>query len=477
MSDANRILMTYSRKDLAGVSLGIIDEGKKTTLTDESFQQTTDSINSTSIRNDRQTRDVVRTSINAEGDLNFELIWSEQDDFMENGLFSVPWTGLKETFTATDISFAATDTITSLTGTAFDNFAVGDLITVTGASNAENNGNMRILTQSSTVLTVEGRTLVTEAAGASVTVEDTFNLPVPDVSASDITAVDAGNLIQSATTLAFTDFEVGAWVFISGFSNAANNGYARIAAIQDDAGVEDELVLEEIDLVDEAAGPAVVIKVSSFVTNGTTRVAYDWEKEFEDLPNAFAKYNDTFLNTFALDISAESILTGAAGFMGGDVESTSSTRFTFGVIEPGIDPVINAVDDVPLIIEGGGVAGFEAISAAFALTNNLRKQPIIGQLKPKDYGVGKFEVTGTLTAYFEDQAVFDKYLAFTNSSLFIIIEDINDMRYLIEIPRLNYTSGARVAGGENTDIIADLAWTAFIHETLGFTMRIHRFAT
>ena len=73
----------------------------------------------------------------------------------------------------TTISFTAPSTIT-LSGDSDDwgsyGFRVGMLITTTGATNAANNGTFHIATIVDKVLTIATATLVTEAAGASITI-------------------------------------------------------------------------------------------------------------------------------------------------------------------------------------------------------------------------------------------------------------------------------------------------------------------
>jgi hypothetical protein len=122
----------------------------------------------------------------------------------------------------------------------------------------------------------------------------------------------------------------------------------------------------------------------------------------------------------------------------------------------------------------GTAASFEAISLGLSIGDNLRARKIIGTVTPESFGSGTFDLTGTLTAFFETKAILDKYLAFTESELWAFIEDADGIVYVIEIPRVKYTTGARVASGQNTDIIADLAFSAFRDDVKGYTLRIHR---
>ena len=69
----------------------------------------------------------------------------------------------------------------------------------------------------------------------------------------------------------------------------------------------------------------------------------------------------------------------------------------------------------------------------------------------------------------------DKYLNQTATSLAVTLI-ISDAAYVIEFPSVKFNSGQRVAGGENTDIIADLSWTALKHATEAIPMRITKWS-
>ena len=68
--------------------------------------------------------------------------------------------------------------------------------------------------------------------------------------------------------------------------------------------------------------------------------------------------------------------------------------------------------------------------------------------------------------------MMDKYLNFNDSSLGIIFNDTDGNAYLLDFPKIVYTSAQRVAGGQNQDIIADMSWEAIMDDTEEKTIRI-----
>lgn len=87
------------------------------------------------------------------------------------------------TVAATDISFTAADTIASA-ASEFGVFAVGDEITVRGSD--LNDGSYKILTASASTLTIQAASILTESAGASISIKKTNQVEIDGI--EDVTA-------------------------------------------------------------------------------------------------------------------------------------------------------------------------------------------------------------------------------------------------------------------------------------------------
>ena len=135
---------------------------------------------------------------------------------------------------------------------------------------------------------------------------------------------------------------------------------------------------------------------------------------------------------------------------------------------------MNMVDHMQAVLEGQASQNITAFSLEVA--NNLRQRLIAGSLGPDSIGSGKIAITGTLQMYFETATIMDKYLNQTVSSLAFIIEDSSGNAYIIDLPEIKYTDGARVAGGENTDILADMTFGVRRDAAEDTMIRVVRFA-
>jgi hypothetical protein len=85
---------------------------------------------------------------------------------------TTPYTDATNQFTATDISFTAPSTITTVGAVNFSGLTAGDKIIVTGT--ASNDGTYEVSTANATTITVASSDIATESAGASVTVNQTL---------------------------------------------------------------------------------------------------------------------------------------------------------------------------------------------------------------------------------------------------------------------------------------------------------------
>jgi len=368
-----------------GDTVTIYTAMKDLRFTSESLGQDTDTAESDEVRDDRQLVDVVRTSIRAGGDINFELSYNAFDDLLKAALCSADW---------------------------------------------------------------------------STEVEDTNTTHSMDDSDNSIN--DSGNGYIT------NGFAANQWVEIRGFSESANNGYFKIVSVA--AG---KMVLAGGTVVTEAAGDSVTITMGPQILNGVVGRSFSIERQYSDLTTTYALYTGMMVDTLSLDITAERIMTGTMGFMGKS-ETSEATSLSLGTAKAApTKEVMTTVEDVEGVLENMTSVGITAFT--LALANNLRGRVQVGTLGPISVGKGRIGVSGTLQMYFATATIMDKYLGFDSSSLSIKIEDTAGNVYIIDMPRVKYTSGRRVAGGANTDIIADMAFSAYRHATEDVTIRIAKF--
>lgn len=264
----------------------------------------------------------------------------------------------------------------------------------------------------------------------------------------------------------------GDWVRVTGATDEplANSFYKVTAATSTVITVEQTIQDTGVE------SGAVTITNGAQIVNGVTDKSFSIERKYGDIASTFEAFTGMEVETFTLSITAEGIVTGSFGFMGKLAASASSTIGT-GYTDANTNPIVNSTDNVQGIQEA--YADLASTAFSLSLANNLRGRTQIGALGYQSVGDGQLELTGTLQKYLADNVLANKHLNFTESSICVFITDessiVTGNSYVIEIPLINYTSGQRVAGSNNTDVITDHAWSAKRDATDDAMIRITRF--
>lgn len=168
MSDTNRVAMKFVKESTFGTTPGS-PTMKTVRLTGESLKQATQTTKSQEIRNDRQIPDVVRTGINVEGDVNFELSPGGSgtdgpfDDWIASAVQASAW--VADVVSTGSYAVGSSTTITRASGSfVTDGLVAGTWVKTSGFVNAVNNTILRVVTVAALTLTVSGVTLTTESA-------------------------------------------------------------------------------------------------------------------------------------------------------------------------------------------------------------------------------------------------------------------------------------------------------------------------
>jgi len=295
--------------------------------------------------------------------------------------------------------------------------------------------------------------------------------------AINCTADSSGQTLTTTTgSDTFDDFEVGQWVKVTGFvTNEVNNGYFKVKTVASLV-----LTVEGNSLISEVvSGTTVNINQGGQILNGVLQTHYTIQRKYQDHSGtgAVALYAGMMIDSMTLSATTEAVVTGSFSWLGKKELSASSITGTFA--DPNTEDVMNSVEDVAGVQEGrlGTATAYDAqtITAfSFSLGNNLRPRLEIGTLGAISIGTGTCNVSGTFQRYYEDASMIDKYLDFEDSSLAIAFNDADGNAFVLDFPKIVYTSAQRVAGGQNQDIICDMAWEAIADDTEDITIRISK---
>lgn len=383
MSDSSRVQLRYLEETTWGQIPAIALNDLR--FTGESLKHATDTTKSSEIRSDRQVTDVIRTSIEAQGGVDFELSYAAFDDLIA-GAMMADW--------GADLAIGPVGIDASATGDEFTDPLTGGL---------------------------------------------------------------------------FASVVVGQWVKTAGFADPANNGFHRVTSKPDNdtVGVASTLVTE--------TGSGDETMKGSLIKNGITKKSFTLEKEFADVTE-FVSFSGMRASSFSLSVSPENIITGSFAFLGKNGVPAGATVGTGGPVAAPTNDVMNAIDNVQNIEEGGAATTLDISEISLEMNNATRGRPAVGVLGNTEVGIGTIGVTGSFNAYFADRTLYEKYTDFTASSLSFRLSDAAGNAYVVTLPSIKFTDGDVVAGGQDQDVIATLSYEARRDAATDAMIQFDRFA-
>lgn len=284
--------------------------------------------------------------------------------------------------------------------------------------------------------------------------------------ALSISAASGDNSLNDSNS-GFGSFAANQWVYVTGFSNTANNGFFKISSV-----TAAKLVLANGTLITEAAGEVVTVQMGSQITNGTTLYSYNLEKTYEDLSQVLSLLKGMTINTMSLEVPADGIIKGNFGFIGSAEESLTASGGS-GYDDETTTVIMTGANHVTDFLENLGDTAI--LSFSLSLNNNCRTRLQVGTLGVASIGSGSVEITGSLTIHLANSTLYDKYLDQDVTSIVFGVRDSLGNGYIIELPSVKIIDGTRSAGGLNTDVIGDFEFRAYMDATEGVSIRIARF--
>lgn len=208
------------------------------------------------------------------------------------------------------------------------------------------------------------------------------------------------------------------------------------------------------------------------------------EKRFatptDDTPSKYFRYPGCRVNSLSVDVVESAKFEGTMEVMARN-EETIGTAIIAGAtyLAPNANPVMSApqIRNVKLGVVGSECYVLKDIS--FNVDNGARSQTGFStcftgpwpDLEAKGIAYGRREITGALTAYFSDEALYN---AFKSNVYTWMMFDLSDgtNAYRIFIPRLKFSDGSTNASDNNSDIESALEWTATLSADFNTAMII-----
>lgn len=286
--------------------------------------------------------------------------------------------------------------------------------------------------------------------------EDTFNVipDTPTMQEIGITSCDlklTRSSFQSATLRSdgqLEDITLG--------SNQVTNGFA--------------FELNYGDYDDILAGAVDGEWVGNVLECAQIPQSFTFERGFGDV-NQYGTYTGCKIDTFGLSVQVESIITGTFGIIGAGALPFSTTPLDASPLTPSGNKRYNSFTGT--IVEGGSVIGVvTGIDLSLSMSRSL-DMTIFSGPTASNINRGRAIMTGTLSAFFEDETLFNKFANETESSVEFTIGDGITKSYIYNISRLKYTDANINVSDEGT-VTMSMPFTALLDSATGTNVTVTR---
>ena len=268
--------------------------------------------------------------------------------------------------------------------------------------------------------------------------------------------------------------EEGHWIKLDGSSDSDNNDYYQVT----NKNSNTEITVSPTPNSTLASGSDTITINATHLRNGVEPYSYTFIRAHEKagISNQYFNFNGCMCTSFSLSLSAGSILTGAFGFLGktGTLAQTSTESSTATVVTS--TKIVNTANNIAELQENGVVQlGCIINSIDINLNNNLRVKKALASGVGCAIGVGRCLVTGSISAYFIDNSLYDKYISGAETSLSFRVADADNNVYILDIPRLKFNDNKINIGGQDQSVMQNIEFTALVDNTYGYTIQLSKF--
>lgn len=482
-ADANRAQIRIIEEAVFGTT-PTSGKTREMRLTSSSLTANKETVVSDEIRADRMVSDLVEVSASSGGEINFEWSSGPQDELLAAFLLS-EWTRpMSMDFvegSILSVTGAAQVTVAGRDVTAL--FPAGTRIKLSGMTTAGNNGYYQVsaiaASGGNTEIDLTGSPALTTEVGVKASrlydANDVIILGSTQISSS-ATGLSSGGNDAFATGIAAGQFVLGQKIYVES-ANAGVSGVYKILALDDDA-----IALSPAMPV-FSAGSEMTVKGSHVRNSGTESAIqqryFSIETAFQDI-GQFMEQDGMVPGTFSLEVATGAIVTGSIGFEGRETSMVQATVLgnasNYTVLGSQDGDVVNATTDVGDLVKDGSplLACIQSISLSGEA--GLRMQNCIGEKFPRGIGTGRFNLTGSMTVYFENEDLFNDFINHTTVSLEFSITDAEGMSYYFTIPALKLAQDEITPGGIDQDVFENIEFTAFRDATTDTMFQIDRFS-
>ncbi len=202
-------------------------------------------------------------------------------------------------------------------------------------------------------------------------------------------------------------------------------------------------------------------------------VYYAFERGLLDVGQHFL-FKDCSVNEWNLTVPSRQIVTGDFGFIGtvGSVSGTSAIGA--GALTPANTlPIMSSGTGINNIQINGSSIGVGVREIRLSVRGNLRGREVVDSLTSREYGRGVLDVTGSVSVYFANAALYTYFVNNTSFSLGFQIGD-GTKSYTFLLPNCKCPDDPIEVSGIDADIVETFNFRALYASSIAAELQITR---
>lgn len=206
---------------------------------------------------------------------------------------------------------------------------------------------------------------------------------------------------------------------------------------------------------------------------GTTRRSFTIERFFGDIVSAdkpYHRFTGVEFNTLSLSIAANAMVTGTLGVLGSSLETATVAVAGATYSAPTTTSPLDSFTG-SLLENGTPIAVITEIT--LNVNNGLETRFVVGSKASIRPSIARSNVSGNITAYFENSTLLDKFINETESAIEFNMPDGAGNNLKVTLPRIKYTGGQPDVAGEGP-ITLSMPFQALLDPVSGTNIEIER---
>lgn len=215
---------------------------------------------------------------------------------------------------------------------------------------------------------------------------------------------------------------------------------------------------------------------SNVLKNGILDKTATLEKRFKHgATSSFVRYRGVRFNTLDLTLRARQSIQANWGIMGIGSPTPTDTIITGATYAAATTtPVLNAGLNVGSLVVSGITNSPRMQALTLRINNNIYQMDEVGAYEPLGHGLGRFEVTGTMTTYFENLDTYNAILDHSDVGLSFSMTDAPGNTYAVALEKVKLLDGGPPGVGNGGPVIMDVPFQAKFDPTTAASMMITR---